>query len=352
MARHQQTLPIIIKHVHKGHSEPHGNTAWKIALADFMTAMFIVFLLLWLTNQVTPTQRQGIADYFSPNAVSRSTNGAGSVLSGENLSQRAGVQNSDSAPIGTPGGGPSVPKENEGSTTTPGFPGITSQHLGDDYGGAQSKYRTADTDGKLRYADAPRKGDKHDPRIMEANQQMLRALVKNLRMSIQAQPDLKDLQQNLLTDITPEGLRIQLVDNEKKELFAKASATPLPQTIKLMALVSKTIADLPNQITITGHTDNAAYGAKATYTNWELSADRANASRRLLTAGGIGEARFAEINGVADRQPLFPDDPASPRNRRISIQLLNDPQSTGLEGATPTTTAAASPAPEGPLIRR
>lgn len=361
--------PIIIRRVKKGHGDAHGNTAWKIALADFMTALFIVFLLLWLINQVTPVQRAGIADYFSPASVSRTTSGAGALLSGATPVSKDGAQKSPSAPIGAPGGGPSSPKDGEGQTETPGFPGVVEKTLGAQYGGALSDHRAADTPDNKRYADAERKGNKNDPRKISQNAQELKAVVQDLRQSIQAQPEIKELQQNLLTEITPEGLRIQLVDSEKQELFAKASATPLPQTVKLMAAVAKAVANVPNQLVITGHTDSTPYGPKATYTNWELSTDRANASRRLLAAGGVADARFSEITGAADHDPLFKDDPASPRNRRISIVLLNEPQSAvssatgpvtnGNAAAAQTQAAAANPpaanagaAPDGPLIKR
>jgi len=198
----------------------------------------------------------------------------------------------------------------------------------------------------------------------QAEQKRLEDVAQELRQAIQVNPDLQGLQQNVQIEVTPEGLRIQLIDNDKTEMFARGSAAPLPRTRQLMTLVGQEISKLPNKVAITGHTDALQYASNATYTNWELSSDRANATRRALSQSGIGDARLAEVKGVADRDPLVPDDPKSARNRRISIVLLRQ---NPLPGASVAATAAGAnsgatnaadagpivgPAPDTRLIKR
>jgi chemotaxis protein MotB len=333
--------PLIIKRVKKGgHGAAHGSSTWKIALADFMTAMFIIFLLLWLISQTTPEQRAGIADYFAPASASRSTNGSGGVMGGRVIAQ-PGAMPVRASQLGPPGGGPSVPQEGEGNTDVKGYPGTAPKPLGDKVApGISKSSANSDDEGK---------------RFAQVSQQ--------IRQAIQEVPELQGSQQNLLIDQTRKGLRIQLIDNDKAAMFGNASAAPLPNTVKLMAQVAKVIASVPNKIEISGHTDSSQFSAKAAYTNWELSSDRANASRRLLVADGIADNRIVNVVGKADREPLFPDEPASPRNRRISIVLLNEASANaaanGSDGdsdsdadSAPTKAAEIPSAPDGPLIKR
>ncbi len=137
-------------------------------------------------------------------------------------------------------------------------------------------------------------------------------------------PELAKLADNLIIDNTPEGLRIQLVDQDKQAMFALGSADMLDPTRKLIALVAQVIHRLPNKISISGHTDSTTYPMGGKYSNWELSSDRANASRREFVADGVPAERIARVVGLADRDPLVADDPASPRNRRISVVLVRE----------------------------
>ena len=127
---------------------------------------------------------------------------------------------------------------------------------------------------------------------------------------------------NLLIDMTPEGLRIQIIDTANRPMFQLGSATPLPQTVKLLSMITGIIKDLPNKISIRGHTDSMQYGKDASYTNWELSADRANASRRVMLESGYETTKVENVQGKADREPLDIKDPSSARNRRISLIVL------------------------------
>jgi chemotaxis protein MotB len=149
-----------------------------------------------------------------------------------------------------------------------------------------------------------------------------KSVEETIRQAVEAAPDLKELSKNLLIDKTPEGLRIQIVDQEGQPMFPLGSPAPLPQTVKLLTLVAGTVKDLPNKISIRGHTDSKSFGKDASYTNWELSADRSNASRRVMQEAGFDPLRVENVQGKADREPLDIAAPDSARNRRISIILL------------------------------
>ena len=349
--------PIIVKKKKAGHHGAHS-TAWKIALADFMTALFIIFLMLWLINQTTPEQRSGIADYFSPAAVSRNTSGSGGVFGGLIIASKGSLR-TETAPLNPKkGGGPTTPQEGEGNTEVQGYPGALDTPAGEKVApGAKDIKGVQEAKGTVanrRNAETqPPPSPQQAQAAAQAEQQNLEQVAQELRQAIQANPDLQGLQQNVKIEVTPEGLRIQLVDNDKKEMFARGSAAPLQQTRTLLGLVAKEVATLPNKIAITGHTDSTQYASNATYTNWELSSDRANATRRALATGGIADARLAEVKGVADRDPLVPDDPKNASNRRISIVLLRDNPPPGAAVATAApgaNTGAATAADAGPVV--
>jgi len=348
--------PIIVKKKKGGHHGAHS-TAWKIALADFMTAVFIIFLMLWLINQTTPEQRSGIADYFSPAAVSRNTSGSGGVFGGLIIASKGSLR-TETAPLNPKkGGGPTTPEEGEGTTEVPGYPGAVEVPAGTkvapgakDTKGAQEAKGTV-SNRRNEYQNPPQ-SEAQAQAAAQAEQKSLEQVAQELRQAIQLNPDLQGLQQNVQIEVTPEGLRIQLIDNDKQEMFARGSAAPLPRTRQLLALVSQGVQKLPNKVAITGHTDATQYASNATYTNWELSTDRANATRRALAAAGITDARLAEVKGVADRDPLLPSDPANARNRRISIVLLreNPPPGAAIATATPGANSGAATADAGPIV--
>ncbi len=145
----------------------------------------------------------------------------------------------------------------------------------------------------------------------------------SLRQAMQDMPDLAELSKHLIVDQTPEGLRIQLVDQEGRAMFSGTSADPLPRTVRLLEAIAGIVEELPNRISISGHTD-LVNPNRAGYSNWELSADRANAARRILEQRGVESDRIFEVTGKSSSEPLFPDDPEMPANRRISIMLLRE----------------------------
>lgn len=284
--------PIIIKKKKKGGHGGHHGGAWKVAYADFVTAMMAFFLLLWLLNATTEEQRNGIADYFSPTTVTQSQSGGGGMLQGQTMSED-GALTSDRAPVGINMRLPAA--------EPPRTPGRTPPE------------DTGEDDTRIdRLRDA----------LAQQEKEQFTAAEEQLKQALQENPDLADLKEHLLIDQTPEGMRIQIVDAEGRSMFESGSAEPKPYTKKLLALVSDAIGDLPNDISIKGHTDAVPYSADNGYGNWELSSDRANASRRVLTGNGLEDSRISRVVGRADQDPLVPDDPNSARNRRVSIILL------------------------------
>ncbi len=324
MAKPSQ-IPVIIKKV-KGHGEhPHHGGAWKVAYADFVTAMMAFFLLLWLLNVTTDVQKRGIADYFEPTAASKSQSGAGGVLGGQTIGQ-PGAQ---AIPTSLPSLALNRPAMRQPSEGEDGDQGGSAGHDDSTDAGAQAKRLSDDDlDGPVAAREAKR----------------FAAAEFTLKQAVEQLPELKGLADNLLVDQTPEGLRIQLLDLDKQPMFASGSADLLDPAKKLLAVITQVIQRLPNKLTITGHTDAVPYPGGRRYTNWELSADRANSSRRELMADGVPESRFARVTGVADRDPLVPDDPKAARNRRISIVLLRE--------AKPATQAAAAQLPPAQTMPR
>ena len=268
---------IIIKRVKKVAGGHHGG-AWKVAYADFVTAMMAFFLLLWLLSVTTNTQKEKIAEYFAPTdpRISQDQSGSGGLMGGRTLSP-------------------------EGAKT-------------DDTSRDQKSVDSADGEEKSN--------DKPDAALDKQDEKSFKDTAENIRQSIEAVPELKEYMPNLIIDMTPEGLRIQIIDTANKPMFEVGSAVPLPQTVKLLSLITGVIKDLPNKISVRGHTDSTSYGKDATYSNWELSAVRANASRRVIIGSGYNLTKIENVQGKADREPLDIKDPASPRNRRISLIIL------------------------------
>lgn len=290
---------IIIKKVKKVSGGHHGG-AWKVAYADFVTAMMAFFLLLWLLNVATAEQKELISSYFAPAdpRISQSTSGSGGVLGGTSMSP-TGAMTSDTQPVV--------------SSDNPPAAGVDQEE------GQDAQQDQASKTGEEEQSDAEKQYDKQ---LDQADTKAFDKAQDQIKQALQADPALKALAQNLVVDMTPEGLRIQLVDQQGRPMFALGSAKPLPEAEKLFAVVAKVVADLPNKISIRGHTDSIPYGKGADYTNWELSADRANASRRAMLGDGLAITRVNNVQGIADREPLVKDDPKSARNRRISIILL------------------------------
>ena len=287
--------PIIIRKIKRSGARGHHGGAWKVAYADFVTAMMAFFLLMWLINTTSPEQRRGIAEFFAPASVSRVSSGAGGLLEGTSFAEE-GVRHGHSAPV-APSSEPQYTsnasdENNAESNTAPGG----QQSPNDD---ALSRART------LREA-----------------AEFARAEVA-IRQAMQDMPDVAELSRNVIVEQTPEGLRIQIVDQEGRSMFSPGDARPNDRARRLLVAISGVIAQLPNRITISGHTDGSPPGGRYT-SNFDLSAARANEARRILAAQGIPGARIYQVAGRADSEPMFSEDPTLPGNRRIAITLLRE----------------------------
>ena len=271
--------PIIIKRIKKGGHAVHGG-AWKIAYADFVTAMMAFFLLMWLLGSTSEGDKKGIADYFqSPLKVALLNGGSGS------------------------GDSSSVLK-----------------------GGGQDLTRSS---GQVKRGDveAPRstinlQALRHEQRVAEATK--LQELSEQVESDLKNNAKLAQYASQIKLDMTRDGLRIQIVDGLARPMFDSGSAVVKPYMRELLRAIGSVLLEVPNRLTMEGHTDATPFpGGDRGYSNWELSADRANASRRELVAGGLTEDRVLRVLGLASSQPFNRNDPAEPQNRRISIIVMN-----------------------------
>jgi chemotaxis protein MotB len=314
--------PLIIKKIKRSKGEAHHGGAWKVAYADFVTAMMSFFLLLWLLNVTTDIQKRGIADYFEPTIASKSQSGAGGVLGGLTIGS-PGAQDATTSPPNFQLAVAALRQPNEGDEGD--LAGSSGQgDTGDKVGGATTSTQTGGATANAKKPIEQMTEMELQKRVEEREEKQFAGAEFALRQAIQDVPELKNLADNLIIDRTPEGLRIQIVDQEKRSMFPLGSAQMADSAQKLLALVGLVVQKLPNKVSITGHTDAAPYAFGRYYTNWELSADRANASRRELISDGVSADRIEKVVGLADRDPLVPDDPRSPHNRRISIVLLRE----------------------------
>jgi chemotaxis protein MotB len=284
--------PIVIKKVKKGGGHGHHGGAWKVAYADFVTAMMAFFLLMWLINTTSPEQKRGIADYFAPASVSETTSGSGGILGGTALGDD-GAKGSGSA---------SIVEEKAPESDSPSE------------GKSVDASKSSSTDPSM---DAMREATKMREEAAFAS------AAQSLRQALQDMPELAELSKNIIIDQTPEGLRIQLVDQEGRALFNEGSTQPNDRAKLLLRAISKIINQLPNRITISGHTSVSANGVKSDG-DWALSSARADSSRRILQGSGVDPDRVYQVSGKATSEPLYPDDPTLPGNRRIAIVLLRE----------------------------
>jgi chemotaxis protein MotB len=287
--------PIIIKKVKKVSGGGHHGGAWKVAYADFVTAMMAFFLLMWLINTTSPEQRRGIAEFFAPASVSRVSSGSGGLLEGTSFAEE-GVRHGHSAPVA--------------AASEPQFTSNAS---------AENRSQSQTQEGGQQ---TPNESSLTRARTLRENAEFSRAEIA-IRQAMQDMPDVAELSRNVIMEQTPEGLRIQIVDQEGRSMFAPGRAELNDRARRLISAISSVIAQLPNRLTISGHTDGSPPGGRYN-SNFELSAARANDARRLLAAEGIPAGRIYEVAGRADSEPMFADDPTLPGNRRIAITLLRE----------------------------
>jgi chemotaxis protein MotB len=271
-----QVRPIIVKKIVAGGHAAHHGGAWKVAYADFVTAMMAFFLLMWLIGATNEKQRKALADYFAPTLVQTKQESAGSngffggdsIVSVDDYPNRAGQTGTQSI---------TIPK--------------------DATGGAK--------EGAARAADRYRFGQ----------------LKNALQRKMEKDAVLKRFGKNISFTETLEGLRIDLVDEADFSMFASGTDRLMPAAADLLRAVGDVVRDVPNGVIVRGHTDAMPYTRDRSLTNWQLSAGRAETTRRVLGQQQVEPYRFARIEGVADREPYNPNDPFDARNRRMSITL-------------------------------
>src|SRR3990167_7455178 len=273
--------PIIIRRKKVYKAEGHHGGAWKVAYADFVTAMMAFFLLMWLLNATTEEQRKGLADYFNPTIpMSRISGGGSDALNGSSIFTEETLARS--------GTGASHERTVESPAVNASF-----EESKEDSSGAS-----------------------------EAEKQAIAENLQSLKESLE--DDSQKLSEHLLIKMSPEGIVLELVDSESTPLFPVGRSEPSDLLIELLEVVADSFDTFENDIKIVGHTDNRRYRNDAIYDNWNLSADRANAARRLLLRSGIDRSRIREVSGKADTDPLIKDNPSAAQNRRISITILTN----------------------------
>lgn len=299
--------PIIIKRIKKSGHAVHGG-AWKIAYADFVTAMMAFFLLMWLLGSTAKGELQGIAAYFSSPLKVAMTGGDG-------------AGNSSSV---IPGGGNDLTK-------------------------VHGQVRRSDSE-----TEKERRMSIDTARAERARQDAARikALQSKIDAMITENPRLNEYKSQIRIDVTPDGLQIQIVDNQNRPMFDSGSALVKPYMRDILREIGAALGGVENRISLAGHTDSAPYGnSDRGYSNWELSADRANASRRELVSAGMPDAKLGRVVGLAASDLLEPDNPRAPANRRITITVLTREAEERLMGKgipTVTSTELTEKKPENP----
>ena len=271
--------PIIVKRIRRGGHAHHGG-AWKIAYADFVTAMMAFFLLMWLLGSTTEGDKKGIADYFSsPLKIALLSSGSGAGDSSHVIR-----------------------------------------------GGGQDLTRTT---GQVKRGEIAAERAHVNLKALKAEQiraeiARLEDLKNKVEQRMRANAKLNQLAGQIRLDMTRDGLRIQIVDDQNRPMFDSGSAIVKPYMRELLREIGNVLAEVPNHLTLEGHTDAASFGGgDRGYSNWELSSDRANASRRELLAGGLPEDRVLRVQGLASSVLFDYNDPLNPQNRRISIIVMN-----------------------------
>jgi chemotaxis protein MotB len=275
----EHIAPIIVKKIKKGGGGHHGG-AWKIAYADFVTAMMAFFLLMWLLGSTSKAQKEGIAEYFQTPLHM--------VLMGPSVGQ------SDSALKNT--GGKDVTLKQGQVKPVEGDPG---------------KLKTV-------------KLEDVKEALKKAEKVKLESLKAKIEQAIEDNATLKQFKSQLKLDITSEGLRIQIIDEQNRPMFENAKAELQPYAKQILREIGKTLNGVDNKISLSGHTDASGYANGETgYSNWELSADRANASRRELISGGMDETKLMRVVGLGSAIMMDKENPFNPINRRISLIVMN-----------------------------
>lgn len=290
---------VIIRRVEdEDHQHGSHGGAWKIAYADFVTAMMAFFLLMWLLNSSDEKKLEGISEYFAPtNSIMGGLGGSGAL---------AGVSPSSKGVLSNGGAIPSSDIKDVPSAVDDAWSRLA---------------QGLDTEQREEIPE-PSEDDTGLSDVQARDVEEMRKAQTELEAEIRSNPDLAGLAENISFERTEDGLLIQVMDRQGQPMFTSGRADFETSIATLILKVGAAIKGRPNPILITGHTDAIRFALNKTYSNWELSADRANATRRLLMEGGVAPSRFARVSGMAATDPIIPENPEHPSNRRITIHLL------------------------------
>ena len=313
MARKGDGRPIVIVKRYKRAGGGHHGGAWKVAYADFVTAMMAFFLVMWLVTAVSRDQRAAIFDYF------------------KNPSMEQGKSVKPAPGMAGPGGASTSPINLHGGLDAPRVASVVQPGIG------------APVTPPKPPSDAPQHGEGEDlaaarEAVNAAERQQLESLMEDLKKAIDKSQALQPFKDQLLLDITPEGLRIQIVDQQNRPMFDSGSAHLKPYTQDILTELARYLNTVPNRLSLTGHTDAAPYAGGSGRTNWDLSSDRANAARRALEAAGLSTDKTARVVGLSSSVLFDKGDPRDPINRRISIIVMTrQAEADALKTDTPAT---------------
>jgi chemotaxis protein MotB len=293
--------------------EVHGGSAWKVAYADFVTAMMAFFLLLWLLNATTEDQKQGISNYFEPVGATSNSTGSGGLL--------GGISATDPGPIRIPGQTVSRSVSNNSRE-------VTTKEEDVSPGDPSDRIKTPKRENLPRNTEEDRQFDAARTAIHRALEQV---------------PELQDLYESIAIEVVRDGLRIRLMDSDKHPLFGRGGTKLNAQGEKLMRIVAEVVERMPNKLQISGHTTPNDETAILGGTNWDISLSRAYTARRLLAKLGTSEPRFNAVRGSASQVPIDPSRPTAPANRRVEVTLLRTPKKKDAEDLIPPSLMDATP---------
>jgi chemotaxis protein MotB len=319
---------IIVKRIKKGGGGHHGG-AWKVAYADFVTAMMAFFLVMWLVTAVSKDKRAAIFEYFKNP----------SMETGKSVKPAPGQMGpggASTSPINLGGGLDSMRTAAMKRPDVGAAPNLPTREQIADPNFHQSHLTKAQTEAQAR------------EQVTAAEHKKLETLMEELKEAVSKSQALEPFKDQLLLDITPEGIRIQIVDAQNRPMFDVGSARLRDYTQSILHELTPYLSSVPNRISITGHTDIRPYPGQGGYSNWELSADRANAARRALVLAGLPDEKIARVVGLSSSVLFDKQDPQSPINRRISIVIMTkQAEEDALKTDVANTTPAGNPSATG-----
>ena len=310
---------IIIKKSDEDDDHDHHNGGWKVAYADFMTAMMAFFLLLWIISAADEKQLQGLAEHFTPTETSMLRGGEG-FLKGQVFGPDgvySGLEG-DSFQVNPPSFGQEEPRSHPDEGAREIEPRVVVEYI---FASSQEYISQQD---HLTAASNLTYDTGNDPAwlaLLADRTEKLDAVAEDITEAVEANAALVELDYDLRVDRTQDGLLVQILDQEARPMFASGSARISDTTRELLRVIGLSVADLPYPIMITGHTDAVPFTNDVDYGNWELSADRANAARRALVSAGVAAERIVRVSGVAYTKPLNAAVPTAPENRRLTVLL-------------------------------